>query len=209
MIFPRLGYFVIIVCFLMLYPFGNIQAFDGKREGFFFGIGVEPGMSIDRTAYSDGSSYFYGRPSFTLNYRIGYAPSEQFLIYFTGRSTLNGLYNYSFDEGDFDNSSDIFSDGTSGLGFMFFPNRSSDFYLTGCLGLSTSIYLNEPDIENVLIGIGMSGGIGYEISPNLTVDVMLDYRRFSDTYEDSYFREVIDYTVDIVTFSLAFNFLLY
>ena len=133
---------------------------------------------------------------------------KQLLIYLTGRSTFNGLYNFSFHEVDFDDSSNIFSDGTFGLGLMLFPNRNSNFYLSGCLGLSTSIYLNEPDVEDIPIGIGMSGGIGYEISPSLAVGVMLDYRRFNDTYMDSYFY-FADYTVDIVALSLAFNFLLY
>ena len=208
MIFSRLNSFIIIICLLVLYPFANTQAFDGKREGFFFGIGLEPGISVDRTVYSDGYLDLYGRPSFTLNCKIGYALSEQLLIYLTGRSTFNGLYNFSFNVGYFDDSSSIFGDGTFGLGLMLFPSRNSNFYLSGCLGLATSIYLNEPDAEDIPIGIGISGGIGYEISPSLAVGVMLDYRRFNDTYVDSYFS-FPDYTVDIVALSLAFNFLLY
>ena len=86
MIFSRLNSFIIITCLLGLYPFANTQAFDGKREGFFFGIGLEPGISVDRTAYSDGDSYLYGRPSFTLNCKIGYALSE----------TVANLFNWTF-----------------------------------------------------------------------------------------------------------------
>ena len=221
MIFPRLGYFVIIVCFLLLYPFGKIQAYDGKRAGFFFGIGIEPGISAYRPAYYNGDSYFYGKPSFTLNYKVGYAPSETLLIYFTTRPSIDGGYTYNyFQEGNFNRKSGDTFDGTSGLGFMLFPNRDSDFYISGCFGLGTRIDFSFLSLDST--GFGISGGIGREIFPNLTVDLTLDYRRLKYIggyhYEDDHeldfsgfspideFEEPPD---NLVTLSLAFNFLLY
>lgn len=201
--FTRLSHFVIFVCFLLLFPFGNVEAFDGKRKGFFIGVGLEPGASVDRTVYGDEDSYLYGGPSITLNCKIGYAPSEELLIYFTTRSSFYGLYAYGFNESDSDNSSNIYNDGTFGLGFTLFPNPDNNFYLSGCFGLATDIYLNEPDIEDLTTGVGISGGIGYMISSNVAVDIMLDYRKFSSN------DEFIDWTVDIVTLSLAFNYLFY
>ena len=219
-IFPQLGYFVIIVCFLGLYPFGNIQAYDGKREGFFFGVGIEPGISAYRPAYYNGDSYLYGKPSFTLNYKVGYAFSETLLIYFTTRPSIDGGYAYNFEEGNFRYKSVDTFDGTSGLGFMLFPNPNSDFYISGCFGLGTRI-----DLSFLLLdsrGFGISGGIGREIFPNLGVDLTLDYRRLKYVggydYEDNHeldfsgfspiyeFEEPPDH---LVTLSLAFNFLLY
>ena len=205
----QLQCFVIIFCFLVLYPLGSIHAFDGRHEGFFFGIGVEPGILFDRTVYSDGDSYLYGNPAFTLNYKIGYGPSEQLLIYFTGRSALNGLLHYDFDESSFYNTSDIFSDGTIGIGFMLFPEPSGKFYLSGNFGVATSLYLNEPDIEDLLIGAGMSGGIGYKISRNWAINVMLDYRKFSEESQGDFWDYIPASQLDITTFSFAVDFLFY
>ena len=138
----RLRYFVIIVYFLVLYPFGNIEAFDGKRKGFFLGVGIEPGISAYREVYYR-DSHLYGKPSVTLNYKIGYAPSEQLLIYFTTRSSWNGGYTYDFEYGDFHhNSLDLPTDGTFGMGFMLFPSQANNFYLSGCFGLGTTIILD-------------------------------------------------------------------
>ena len=208
----QLRCFVIITCFLMLCTFGNVQAFDGKHEGFFFGIGIEPGTSFDRIVYGDGDSYLYGRPAFTLNYKIGYGPSEQLLIYFTGRFSLNGLFNYDFDEEGFHSNSDIFNEATTGIGFMVFPDPGNKFYLSGCLGLATSLYLNEPDIENLLIGIGLSGGIGYKISRNWAINAMLDYRKFNEGSQGEFWNYedyVSSFTLDVVTLSFAFDYLFY
>ena len=189
------------VCCLILYPSGNVDAFDGKREGLFLGVGIEPGITIDRTTYDFWEdSYLYGSPSLTTNFKIGYGLSEELLIYLISRPSLNGFYRYSFDDGNFNEGSDIYNDGTYGFGFMFFPNRSKNLYLSGCFGLATSLYLNEPDIEDLLIGLGVSGGIGLEISSNFAIEITLDYRRLTGQYDN---------TLDVVNFSFAFNMFLY
>ena len=215
-VFSRLGYFVVIVCFFVLFPFGNIQAFDGKREGFFFGVGIGPGLSAYRPPSYDRDAYLYGKPAFTLNYTIGYAPSETLLIYFTLRPSIDGGYTYNFEEGGFHHRTVDSFDGTSGLGFMLFPNRDSNFYLSGCLGLGTRIDLTYFFFGST--GFGISGGIGREIFPNLAVDLTLDYRRLRYIsgfyYEDldSYYSPVYESEEpldSLVTLSLAFNFLFY
>lgn len=215
MMFSRLRYFVIILYFLVLYPFGDIEAFDGNRKGFFLGVGIEPGISAYRTVYY-ADSHLYGKPSVTLNYKIGYASSEQLLIYFTVRSSLDGGYTYNFEEGNFNhNSFDLASDGTFGMGFMIFPNQVNNFYFSGCFGLGTAINLDYFLVKSS--GFGMSGGVGYEIFPNLAIGITLDYRSLTYVggYEADMDVDVYYYPVDedpaddLVTFSLAINFLFY
>ena len=213
MIFSRLNLSMITAFFLVLYPFANSQAFDGKRKGLFFGVGTGPGISVE----PDRGSYPYGITGFTLDYKIGYAPSERFLIYLTLRPSFGGGYTYNYDnQGNFHHA-DLFaySDVTCGLGFMLFPSQSNNFYFSGCFGLGTTIDYNYLTTDS--IGFGVSGGIGYEIVPNLAVDLTLDYRRLTYVggYEDfdvvsTFSSEVFEYPPDnIVTLSLAFNFLFY
>lgn len=200
----RLCYLAVIACFLVLSPFGDIHAFDGKHKGFFFGIGLEPGISVVRTIYDGEDSYLYGSPSLTTNFKIGYGFSEQLLIYLISRSSLNGFYRYyDFQDGYFYESDIFFIDGTYGLGLTFFPNRNGNFYFSGCFGFATGMDIDDFPVknllENMVTGLGVSGGIGYEIFPNLAVSITLDYRRFADTY----------YTTDVITLSLGVNVFLY
>ena len=212
MISSRLNSFVIITCFLALYPFANIQAFDGKRKGFFLGVGTGAGVSVG----SVGGSYLYGKPAFTLDYKIGYATSEQLLIYLTLRSALDGGYSYNyFNEGQFrHNNLDFYTDGTYGLGFMLFPSRDNNLYFSGCFGLAATVDLGY--FLTDAIGFGISGGVGYEIFPNLAADLTLDYRRLTyiggyETFDAifSYYEVFEDPPDHLVTLSLAFNFLFY
>ena len=213
MIFSRLSLSIIIACFLVLYPFANSQAFDGKRKGFFFGVGTGPGMSFEPSR----GSYPYGITGFTLDYKIGYASSERFLIYLTLRPSFAGGYSYNYyNQGNFHHEIlFVYSDVTCGLGFMLFPSQSNNFYFLGCFGLGSTIEYDYFTIDS--IGFGVSGGIGYEIVPNLAVDLTLDYRRLTYVggYESpdvvfTYSSEVFEFPPDnIVTLSLAFNFLFY
>lgn len=211
MIFSRLSLSVIITCFLVLYPFANTEAFDGKRKGFFLGVGAGAGISAE-------SSYdsFYGRLDFTLNYKLGYAPSERLLLYLTLRSSLDGGYTYNYyNEGEFHRKNLDDNNGTFGFGFMLFPSQRNNLYFSGSFGWGATIDLYYFLTDSV--GYGVSGGVGYEVFPHLAVDLTLDYRRL--TYVGGYDYEAEDFFYSsevfedppdhLLTLSLAFNFLLY
>ena len=183
---------------MIIYPFETTNGFDGKREGIFIGLGIEPGVTISPWTF-DTDSYYTVYPSFNVpNFRIGYGLSEQFTLFLTHRASLQGIYfYYSYGE-DFDTTDYFYIDGTSGLGFDYFPSRQN-FLLTGCFGLATSIAFYQADIEHTLFGLGLSGGFGYEFSRYLALNFMLDYRRFPGTYD----------TINTITLSLAFNLIIY
>ena len=206
MVFSRLSFLMIITCFLVLYPLTNTQAFDGKRKGFFLGVGTGAGISTQ----SKYDSYFYSRLDFILNYKLGYAPSEQLLLYLALRSSLDGGHTYNYyNEGEFHRKNLDDNNGTLGLGFMLFPSRGNNLYFSGCFGLAAGL-------EDSM-GFGISGGVGYEVFPNLAVDLTLDYRRFTHVggYDspDSFYSflgyEIEESPDNLVTLSLAFSFLFY
>ena len=218
---------MVIACFLALYPLANVQAFDGKREGFFFGAGIGFGGSVYNTVhyshYYDPDSHLYNNPFPAINYKIGYAPSERVLVYLTIRSSLNRCYGYYC-------TRDFYTSGIAGLGFMAFLERHDNFYLFWEAGLAARNVLHPNDyyIGDMLINIGiggmfdsesyfgpcMSGGIGYEISPNLVFDFTLTLGGFNDyhSYVGAWGYLTGDggnYAGDLVNFSLAFNVLFY
>lgn len=226
--FLRRSNFLIIVCFLLLYPFENIDAFDGKREGFFMGFGIGPGITSGNA--SSRYSYFKDAFSLTWNYKIGYATSEKAHIYFMTRSSPNfpmdRAYSSHFP------SIELYTDAVSGLGLMVFPSRDNNFYVSVYFGVAvvTHISLNLYDISDLLplvlgveyieglyTGPSMSCGIGYEISPNLTVDFTAEVSGFYDYSDYFYADEYIPgetwddstYRGNIVTFSLALNVIFY
>ncbi len=194
----RLFFFAIIIYFFIIYPFETTNGFDGKREGIFIGLGIEPGVTIWSWTY-DTNSYYSVTPSLNVpNFRIGYGLSEQFTLFLTHRMSFNGKYIYSSYGNNFEATDNFYIDGTSGLGFDYFPSRLSKFLLTGCLGLATSVNSYQESVEDILFGFGLSSGFGYELSRYLTLNFMLDYRRFIGTD-----------VINIITLSLAFNLILY
>ena len=195
-----------------------LRVFDEKRDGFFFGFGVESGITawrfvsiyeeahgISESDVSDSSG-----PSFTTNFKIGYGFSEQMLFYYTNRASLLGFYAYDLDEGT-RYESDLYVDIISGLGGIYFPRRNSRFYLHGYLGLTTVKNLEDPNWEGLGIGPTVSGGMGYVLSSNLTFDITVDYRWFSDQedFDTRWGKSYESFTEDVVNFSIALNFLFF
>ncbi len=198
--YSGLFFLVIVICFLIIFPFEIANGFDGKREGVFIGLGIEPGVAMLPWIDADDGNFYYSVvPSFNVpNFRLGYGLSEQFTIFLTHRASLNGGYFYSSYYEDFE-TTDLYLDGTSGIGFDYFPSQLQSFLITGCLGFATTVGPYLDDVEDILIGLGFSGGLGYEFSRYLAINFMLDYRRFPATYD----------TIHTITLSLAFNFTLY
>ena len=91
------------------------------------------------------------------------------------------------------------------LGFMFFPYRNSPIYRQGLVGQASS----EEDSH-----FSISGGIGYEMRENISVELMLGFIRYSDTYAAAYnpwTGEIINETseTNIITIAATFNVHLY
>lgn len=87
------------------------------------------------------------------------------------------------------------------LGLMYFTDRNSNYYLQGLLGFSGS----EEDRH-----LSVSGGIGYELRDHVSLELMLGYTRFSDTYTTGinfWTGEVINETsvTNIITIAATFN----
>ncbi|MDE0634987.1 MAG: hypothetical protein OXI43_03925 [Candidatus Poribacteria bacterium] len=145
-------HFFILTTLMMLLICGtplatHAQLFDGKREGLILGGGI---------GYAAVASGDYGSATgFTTLGKIGYGTSDQLIIYV---------------------SSSIISFFPS-LGFAYYPNLDSDYFVQGALGYTSA------DNDSIL---SISGGMGYELRDHMALEFMLGYNRLSDTYTSSF-----------------------
>lgn len=183
----RICYITTIVCLSVLFYSGNSHAYETKREGFFLGLGIEPGILNAQYLYNDidnDRNYDNYYPTCNFNFKVGYGLSDKFLIYIASRSSLSGLYYYNIKRKDFQEVDNISLHSTIGIGSAYFLTRR--MYIEGSLGLvgHTSTFRRKiEDLDNILVGIGVSCGIGYHIHSNVTVGVILDIRRLPETQE--------------------------
>jgi hypothetical protein len=90
---------------------------------------------------------------------------------------------------------------TPHFGFMYFPDYNSDYYLQGLLGYASA----QQDSS-----LSISGGIGYELRDNVSLELMAGVIRYSDTYTASFnpwTGQTINETSqsNIITIAATFN----
>ncbi|MCY4569083.1 MAG: hypothetical protein OXD49_12325 [Candidatus Poribacteria bacterium] len=162
---------VLLICGAPLVA--SAQLFDGEREGLLLGVGV--GFA----ALSSGGDYEGAASGFVASGKIGYGMSDQLSLLLS-----SAVPQFS-----------------PRLGFMYFTDRNSDYYLQGLIGFAGS----EEDRH-----LSISGGVGYELRDQISVELMLGYTRFSDTYTTGinlWTGDVINETsvTNIITIAATFN----
>lgn len=151
---------------LILAGTDSAYAFDGKRQGFIVGANVGFGYLTESYTATTFSAY-YGSTTNTSDWqehapfyfgsRYGYAPTDQFLIYWSDQNAV------------FNRENIIWLSTISGLGasYYFKPQAPSMFVglVTGFAGIHT---LGE-EYEDDLYGVGTSIDVGYEVSKHWEV----------------------------------------
>ena len=167
--------FVFCVVFLILSPplVTDAQLFDGEREGLFLGAG------LGFAAVASGGAIEGSATGFAVSGKLGYGWSDQLTLYLS--STVPSVL--------------------PGLGFLYFTDPNSDYYLTGLLGYVSS------DQDSIF---SISGGIGYELRDHISLELILGYNRVSHTYTRSlniWTGEIINETSEsrMMTIAATFN----
>ena len=162
---------VLLICGTPLVT--HAQLFDGEREGLLLGIGV------GYAAVASGGAIEGSATGFAVSGKLGYGLSDQLTIYLS--SAVPSI--------------------VPSLGFLYFTDRNSDYYLTGSLGYVSG------DQDSIL---SISGGMGYELRDHMSLELMLGYNRISDTYTSAWnpwTGETINETSEsnIITIAATFN----
>lgn len=159
---------VLFLLISMLFA-STASALGGERKGFFVGFNVGPAItSFTQTLNVGGQSINADRENkFGLgtDFRIGYAPSNQAMIYYTNKITWFSMENAL-------GSNEIFVNGVGLLGVSYYmqPTHPS-IYLTGTLGVSTWGIMD--DINNAWNGFGLGAGFGYEFTKYWSVEAIV------------------------------------
>lgn len=182
----------------------------GRRKGFIFGIGAGVGNATFSASLAEywGSSYVGNYPvpreirsTFATELKVGHGLSDQFLLYYVSRIAWLPLSNLYRDT--------MIVNGVAGLGMMIYPLRSSDFYLVGSAGLGVLVtYQPSFTLERARqTGLAVSGGVGYELLPHLTIDFSVNFGNAQSSQLDE--ENKITLTAEIVTYLLTVNLLAY
>jgi hypothetical protein len=160
---------------------------EAQRKGFILNLGLGAGQ----TNYSsDGFSET--KTAFATDFKIGYAPSNQLLIY------------YSNDASFFSPATDyLASSGLTAIGASYFLKpEGPSFFFQGSLGLSAYNMIDTGDATSVdgMTGIGLALGAGYEFARHWLVDLDLVFGRMDQDFGGSF---------NTRTIRVAFNWLLY
>ena len=158
---------VLLICGTPLVT--SAQLFDGEREGLL--LGVDVGFA---TALVSGGNYEGAASGFVTSGKIGYGMSERLSLFLS-------LAVPQF---------------SPRLGFMYFTDRNSAYYLQGLIGFDRHL--------------SISGGVGYELRDQISLELLLGYTRFSDTYPagvNFYTGEVFNETsvTNIISIAATFN----
>jgi len=209
---------LVLAALVMIFIIGAATpgfAFDKERKGFILGFGLGPGF----TSYSetrvetgvDDVTKDGGKLSIMSDLKIGYAPSNQLMVYWFSKVNWYGVDTSV--EMYFDRDKDAYIpyndvtllSGVGGLGVTYFLNpEASSLYLSAGVGLSAmSLPFEGTDTRT---GLGIMGSIGYEFSPTWCMEASVIY---GDTKRDLTEGNYKEYNGDFLGIGLTINVLGY
>ena len=138
---------------------------SAERKGFIVGIGAGGGLhwipessvtggSLDRSAFAVGPDF-----------KIGYAPTDQFLIYYSAKAVFTQATDYD-------------AVGISGFGVTYMTRpMSPSFFVTGIAGAGGRATVESRDWRD---GRGFGVGAGYEFNRHWSISGDALFLRFGD-----------------------------
>lgn len=135
----------------------DAYALDGKRKGFILSFGIGPSLTSYTQSVGDFTSDRENDFGVGTDFRIGYAPSNQFMIYYTNKVTWILGFENALDE----KVTIVNGVGLLGLSY-YFETAAPSIYFTGTIGVSSWSALE--DSNDAWSGFGLGAGIGYEFS---------------------------------------------
>jgi hypothetical protein len=176
---------LIQIALITLCLFVNADAFNNKRKGFILGGGLGLGLTslqqtvtidwLDEATESERENKF----GFMTNFKIGYAPSDIFEIYFAWKDSWFGSKIYRL-LGDSMGEDVTMASGLWGLGVTYyFKPEAPSYFITGGFGLST-LSLPFESHSDTKEGGGLFAGAGYEFRPHFNVELDLIWGRPED-----------------------------
>jgi len=187
-----------LIAAFILTTASGVAAFDKQRKGFILGFGIGPGVaSFTETLDSADveETFEESKFGFTTDFKIGYAPSEKLMVYWMSKVVWVGKDDTVVT--DIDESITAVT-GVGGVGLTYFlkPEAPSLFI---SLGVGLGVWSYPFEDYDPLTGLGITGGFGYEFSPNWSLEASILYGKPSG--DDVEWK----YTSDFISAGLTIN----
>lgn len=159
-----------------------------QRKGFVLNLGA--GVAMTNLDFGQGESR--NRVGVATDFKIGYAPTDQLLIYYSNDASF-------FTIDDFEDNLTV--SGVSAIGASWFLQPAAPtFFFDAAIGLAGLTFFDTADGDSDgYNGLGVAIGAGYEFARHWLIDVDLI---FGSPGEDGF-------SVDTRTIRFAINWLLY
>lgn len=195
----RIWVVIILILGFVCVSASSSYALDGKRKGFIIGIGAGAGLTSFKEKWGAFESDRESKMAIMTDFKLGYAPSNQFAIFWTSKVSWLRLKT----EGNAFVPSSSFTvvNGMGGLGLAYyFQPEGPSPYLTGGLGFSSWGTPFEEGTDT-LYGSGLALGVGYEFSRHWSIEggLVLGSPKDAD----------FDYSIDTMAIRLTINVLGY
>jgi hypothetical protein len=180
---------------------GSADAFDNRKKGFILGGGLGAAgttfsQEIEEGGVVVGESESETKAGLLTDFKIGYGPSEQMLIYYFSHVTWFSIENV------FENDVTI-ANGVGGLGVTyFFRPFAPTWFIVGGIGLSSWGTPFEENSES-MTGFGIWVGAGHEFKEHWMVELTLGAGQPSDEEYN------VKATTDAATIGISINYLGY
>jgi hypothetical protein len=173
---------VVVLCLTAISIFAaEAFALDGERKGFILGFSAGPGMTSFTQSIADTAGHKFesdreNKFGVGTDFRIGYAPSNQVIVYYTNKLTWLRFTN-AFDQ-------DVtIVNGVGLLGVSYYmKTEAPSVYLAATIGVST--WGVTDDIGNAWRGFGVGGTVGYEFTKYWSIEGTVMWGNPGDTEFD-------------------------
>jgi hypothetical protein len=170
-------------------PVTPSQAFEepsARRKGFIIGVGAGAGIHqtpafrvLDRFGRVVSSGGGENKLVIATNFNVGYAPSDQFLLYYSNKAAFTT-----------DDRVDVV--GVTGFGMTYMLRRTSPSpFVSGSIGVGAAgTFIGSSNAES---GAGFSIGGGYEFARHLSVNGDAMFVRLGNGQNHTVYKALFNY----------------
>ena len=165
---------LLLVAATVLLATTTVQALDRNRKGFIIGLGGGLGVTSFTQEVQEASGGGVAVKSdretdfgLATDFRIGGGINDQFMLYYENRVAWFRIASAA--------GKDVTI--AHGVGLVgasyYFKTRAPSAYILGSVGTSSWMAPFEEDSET-WTGLGLSGGLGYEFSPRVSIEATIN-----------------------------------
>ena len=164
-----------VVCISVLVLASQVAAFDGQRKGFILGGGI--GGSY--LSYHEPYDFSLNKAAFATNFKIGYAPSNTFEVFYANNTQFFGF------------ESNTWVVGASCIAVTkYMKPEGKGFFLTGGFGWAVFASVNRDAGSES--GFGAFFGVGYDIAKHWNIQGDILYTSLADSWYTVGFRVTLN-----------------